>query len=339
MAACDIRGSGDAALRRQRFVEEVFRPLPRADQRHWARTYLRGLLSAAPRKTPGQLAAAQSLPPAAAHSLHQFVNASSWEWEPVRHALARQVCAHTTPAAWTVAELVIPKGGRSTVGVHSLVDASTGRSITGQHVLGLFLGTDAGSFPVSWRLLLRDGWADDRVRRRRARIPERESARPMREHLLDLVGDALRAALPRLPWLLDLSRLPDADAVLTGLARRGLDAVCEVAAPSGAARVADDHRGATGPFRLVEGLESRRVLTTLTSVRARELAEHGPDRARSTVARLDRHFGVRDFLGRSFPGWHHHMTMASAAHAYQRLFLAPRPPVPRTAADTVAALL
>ncbi|MEU6062868.1 transposase [Streptomyces sp. NPDC047097] len=34
---------------------------------------------------------------------------------------------------------------------------------------------------------------------------------------------------------------------------------------------------------------------------------------------LDEDFGLQDFEGRSFPGWHHHMTLVSAAYAYSRL--------------------
>jgi hypothetical protein len=30
-------------------------------------------------------------------------------------------------------------------------------------------------------------------------------------------------------------------------------------------------------------------------------------------------FGLNDFEGRSFPGWHHHMTLVGAAYAYTRL--------------------
>ncbi|MFE2972144.1 IS701 family transposase [Streptomyces sp. NPDC059340] len=35
-------------------------------------------------------------------------------------------------------------------------------------------------------------------------------------------------------------------------------------------------------------------------------------------------FGLLDFEGRSFPGWHHHMSLVSAAYAYQRLGRSPR---------------
>ncbi|MFF3319324.1 IS701 family transposase [Streptomyces sp. NPDC003035] len=42
-----------------------------------------------------------------------------------------------------------------------------------------------------------------------------------------------------------------------------------------------------------------------------------------TVAAMGEHHGIQDFEGRSFPGWHRHMTLVSAAYAYQRLSGAP----------------
>ncbi len=42
-------------------------------------------------------------------------------------------------------------------------------------------------------------------------------------------------------------------------------------------------------------------------------------RAKSCVRSLAEEFGMCDFEGRSFPGWHHHMTLVSAAGVYQRL--------------------
>ncbi|MFF2430874.1 IS701 family transposase [Streptomyces mirabilis] len=39
----------------------------------------------------------------------------------------------------------------------------------------------------------------------------------------------------------------------------------------------------------------------------------------NSIGAMRDHYGLLDFEGRSFPGWHHHMTLVSAAHAYQRL--------------------
>lgn len=39
-----------------------------------------------------------------------------------------------------------------------------------------------------------------------------------------------------------------------------------------------------------------------------------PDCARETVEEMGRHFGLWDFEGRSFRGWHHHVTLSTAAY-------------------------
>jgi SRSO17 transposase len=67
--------------------------------------------------------------------------------------------------------------------------------------------------------------------------------------------------------------------------------------------------------------QARLWLTNLTQARPETLYElmlH-QDAAQRTTVRLEADFGLADFEGRSFPGWHHHMTMVSAAYAYQRL--------------------
>ncbi|MEU6812679.1 transposase [Streptomyces sp. NPDC046831] len=45
--------------------------------------------------------------------------------------------------------------------------------------------------------------------------------------------------------------------------------------------------------------------------------------ADAAMRRLEEEFGLLDFEGRSYPGWHHHMTLVSAAYSYGRLFAAP----------------
>ncbi|MFJ8045925.1 IS701 family transposase [Kitasatospora sp. NPDC096147] len=49
-----------------------------------------------------------------------------------------------------------------------------------------------------------------------------------------------------------------------------------------------------------------------------DLTEYGTATG-ETVSMLQRGFGLRDFEGRSYPGWHHHMTLVSAAYAFSRL--------------------
>ncbi|WP_297540980.1 transposase [Amycolatopsis sp.] len=364
----------DDGVRVRTFVEDVFTSLHRVEQHRWARAYLNGLVRGSARKAPLEQAYAARLPQATANGLHHFINASPWDWQPVRRRLALRIAANTTPYAWTVAELITPKRGEHSVGVHRRLDAATTRTINCQRSLGFFLATDAGCFPVDWSLVLKDTWDWDGELRSRARIPDSEASRPVGAYVLDYADNAAaEPGLPNVPWMLDLTRCDDAAGVLAGLVRRHLDFACEVdpgqlvvtGRPSvitvGAlmetrrgqqshmmTRQAADGRSnpveiyaasvrlplhdtfTDGKSRMVRVLEwpdpnrqrpsrywitgftNRRVGEVLSLVRARVAAL-------ATVAELDEHFGASDFEGRSFPGWHHHMTMTSAAYAFQNL--------------------
>ncbi|MFD8730267.1 MULTISPECIES: transposase [unclassified Streptomyces] len=369
---------GDGAYM-QTFMDEIFRAFQRPEQRRWAQAYLWALIHVSGKKTPRRMALAKPLPPAAAHGLHQFINASPWEWTPVRRRLARRVAARTTPHAWTVAELIIPKRGEHSVGVHRRLDPVTGRTVNCQRALVFFLVSGTQCYPVDWSLVLGGAWDSDRERRRRARIPGSEAGRTPADHVVGYAAEA--AAQPQLaglPWVLDLTRCDDAAGVLAGLTRQRADVVCEVAphhlvlltgqhtpavttvsalmevrharqthvllrqTPDGRVRPVPVHTyaGTVGaprpgfgddvgarPYRILERPDpdgrqpARYWLTTLTDRRVEDVLRlaRGHAAALSAVTTLGRRFGVLDFEGRSFPGWHHHMTMASAAYVYQRL--------------------
>ncbi len=87
---------------------------------------------------------------------------------------------------------------------------------------------------------------------------------------------------------------------------------------------AADHRPAYRVFtewRPAGGRLSRMWVTNMANRRMDELlALTGlPTATAATLHDLETHFGLLDFEGRSFPGWHHHMTLISAAYAYRRL--------------------
>ncbi|MGX2995711.1 IS701 family transposase [Streptomyces sp. JNUCC 64] len=376
------------------FVEDIFTTLRRVEQRRWASEYLWALIHAPGKKTPHRLGQAKSLPPAAVRGLHQFINSSPWEWEPVRRRLALRAASGSAPQAVTVAELIVPKSGVHTVGVHHRVDAATGRTLSCQRALGLFLIGEPHCFPLDWRLVLDGAWGWDGQRRRRARVPETETGRPAGAHVLEYAAALARSGLAHLPWVLDLSRCQDSGGVLAGLARLRLDIMCEVdpgqvvltgrvptvsgvgalmemrrarqshvalaqtedgstkAVPvhtyAGTVRLPRlDTRDEADPrtYRVIERpdpdgrLPTRYWLTTLTDGRVEELLALGRGRTRAlkTVDTLQRDYGVLDFEGRSFPGWHHHMTMASAAYVYQHLRHGPEgvPVTPHRAPGTV----
>lgn len=382
MSSSGIRtGTPGDGTRMQWFLDEIFGAFQRAEQRRWAQAYLRALVDGCGKKTPRRIARASPLPTAAARGLYQFINASPWDWTPVRGRLARLVAARTEPHAWTVAELIIPKRGEHSVGVHQRVDTVTGRAVNCQRALGLFLVSGNQGHPVDWSLVLGGVWDSDPERRRRARVPGAEAGRSAADHIVRYAAEVTgRPQLPSLPWVLDLTRCADAAGVLAGLARLGVDVVCEVSpdqqvvtgqhlpvvttvstlmevrrarqthvllrqTPDGPVRAVPVHThagtvglpgpGAPGdagsrPYRTLERPDpdgrrpARYWLTTLTDRRVEENLRlaRGHSAALSAVTTLRNRFGVLDFEGRSFPGWHHHMTMASAAYVYQRLFAA-----------------
>ncbi|MBT2378014.1 transposase [Streptomyces sp. ISL-111] len=359
----------------QTFMEDVFRAFQRPEQRRWAQAYLWALINVSGRKTPRRMAQAKPLPSAAAHGLHQFINGSPWDWVPVRRRLTQYVAENTTPNAWTVAELIIPKRGEHSVGVHQRTDPMTGRRLNCQRALIFFLVSGTQCYPVEWSLMLGGPWVSDRERKRRARIPGSEAGRTPGDHVVRYAAEAaVQPHLPRLPWVLDLTHCDDAAGVLAGLARLRADVVCEVHPsqlvltgqqspalttvgalmearharqthvllrqhPGGRVHPVPVHAsvGTVGPprpgngddgsrpYRILErpdpdGRQPPRYwLTTDHRVEEALRLARSHTAALSTVATLRQHFGVLDFEGRSFPGWHHHMTMASAAYISQRL--------------------
>jgi hypothetical protein len=190
----------------------VLASLPRSDQRRRGELYVRGLLGAEGRKSMRNLAALTG-GPAVEQSLHHFISKSTWDWEPVRRALARRLTEDLAPRAWVVEPITIPKAGRSSVGVESRFVSRLGRVATAQQAYGLWLTSPEAGVPVNWRLLLSDRWVEDEERRRRAEIPDR-AADPSADACARAVAlDTAGWGLPALPVLMDVRESGAAGAV------------------------------------------------------------------------------------------------------------------------------
>ncbi|MFF8458493.1 IS701 family transposase [Streptomyces albidoflavus] len=364
------------------YAETVFGHLRRADQRRWAAAYVRGLLTTPGRKSARRLAAQLRAGATGAQSLHQFANASPWDWTPARHELLHLTERRTQVRAWTIGVAVLPKRGNHSCGVHQHFVRSSGRTVNCQVGIGLFLSSDTAHIPADWRLQLPEKWLDDDELRARTRIPEDVRHRSPAGHALHLV-DSLTAVSGRaqVPVVADTSHHPTSGALLaTELTARGRDSV--IAVPHGLRVVPEGQRlvarnapdGVLTAGRLLELLSPKGVTATapgfgpapasradrlvsalvrlpgrrglspgvyrvfarrpagtpgvgrvwLTSLVRPPLHELLPlVRAQSgtaaALADLTENYGPRDFEGRSYPGWHHHMTLASAAYAYRRL--------------------
>ncbi|WP_411083003.1 IS701 family transposase [Streptomyces sp. cmx-18-6] len=375
-----------AGRRVAQFADQIFTHLPRADQRRWAGAYLLGLLAVEGRKSVRSLAAAVTDSPTASQSMHRFVNASPWEWQPARAELARWVEQRLRPTAWTVGTAVVPKRGNQSCGVHRRFDPAHGRTVNCQVGMGLFLAEGRCQIPVDWHLHLPGEWADERLRSR-ARIPDGVRPVPDWVHVLAF-ADSLAASLSTpLPLVTDLRCFDQGERLLHGLRRRGHDFLVAVpenlpvvlplpgrnprgsdVAPLVSARrflnahgeaartvLATSHGGVTGAKRVLtavvglpHGSYAQRFcrlfaeypadgrgtsalwLTSLMQQPLDELTELAGAHAWTpgAVRRMEGGFGLQDFEGRSYPGWHRHVTLVSAASAYSRL--ADAEPAPTT---------
>ncbi|CAM5375115.1 IS701 family transposase [Streptomyces abikoensis] len=361
----------------------LFASLPRSDQRRRGEAYVRGLLGTRGRKSIRNIAALIG-GQAAEQSLHHFISSSTWDWAPVRRALAHYLARVSPPHAWVLRPMVIPKAGDNSVGVDRRFCPAVGQVLNAQEAVGVWAASAERSTPVNWRLHLSDSWLQDGLRRGQASIPDSVRPETLGECTVEAYAGMMRDwGLPLRPLVLD-ARDMDAPAALLRLRACGLPAMLRishslrltVSGPAAAGRGAEalpahqilgaardmrrpvmwrDH----GPARVVRtsltaavrvGLPALRAASVPAPARRRELlllgvGENGRRwpaelwltdmvnvppaalvRLGKLLDRVDRDFteiadevGIRDFAGRSFSGWHRHVTLASAAHAVAAL--------------------
>jgi SRSO17 transposase len=362
-----------------RFCQAHLSSLTRSDQRRWGEVYVQGLVSVPGRKSIRRIAD-EIVGWRADQCLQQFVNQSTWKWEPVRRSLAQQLAGLIQPRAWVVLEAVFPKNGASSVGVAKQYAPSAGRVLNCQLGLAVLLVGDEASCPVNWRLLLPRCWDQDDPRRARTHLPDTQRHRPRWHHLIDAVDEMMLGwRIAPAPLLVDATGEPHIKAQLRCLDERGLPYVVQVSANTlvpapapdqvgrrqvpnigelaalalrqGANSVVwqtcTDHRGTRvvaaplprslgepraglwrdkpGALQLIAEWPAGKTrpsavwLTNLSRTRLPDLVDllNLRRRAAEDLRRLEGDVGLCHFEGRSFQGWHHHVTLASLAHGYK----------------------
>ncbi|MHC0433576.1 IS701 family transposase [Streptomyces sp. O3] len=351
----------------------LFASLRRSDQRRRGTEYVHGLLSTHGRKSIRNMAALIG-GSSTGQSLHHFICSSTWDWIPVRRALAEYLLLNTPVQAYVARPMTIPKVGRHSVGVSRYFSVDEGQALNAQRAIGVWGTADAVTAPLNWRLFLPQAWIRDGLRRNQASIPC--EAEP--ETISDCVLTACRESLvdwelPPLPVVVDIE---EADPVATavGLHAAGLPSMVRVhgdlplvvndpALTGYSARrmtAPEIMRAARSLFRPMARPEpvrtpqsaGRTALVASVSVRVPGTGPAevplslvgiaGPGRSepaelwltdlpQPTVAALrltgfarqvdqdfdeiTAHVGIRDYVGRSYSGWHRHTTLASAAHS------------------------
>lgn len=347
----------------------LFWSLPRSDQRQKGVQYLRGLLGVHGRKTVRNIATLLG-GQATEQSLQHFIGESTWDWVPVRQALAQYVMRMAPPQAWVVRPMVIPKAGERSVGVYKDFFPAFGRVLNAQQAVGVWAASEDVSNPVNWRLRLPEAWLADDLRRRRALIPDGVRPESSEDCAIEaFLSTAARSELLRLPVVLDARDIDAAEVIERFRAVRVplLARCCHSTRLTVADRALPGHIGGLLPTYqiMAAAKETRRTVlsaghgalsraTLAATVRVRtpyqpketqdltllgtgHIGQNWPAQIwltnltsadPSTLVRLtqltdrvDRDFlevsdqvGIRDYTGRTFTGWHRHVTLASAAH-------------------------
>jgi SRSO17 transposase len=170
---------GTTTKRFEQYVSLIAQQLGHADRVEPFRGYCTGLLLPVQRKSVEPMAA--HLAPTRVRSehqrLHHFVADAAWSDETVLTAVRDYVLEQVVPRAGKPEALLIddtgfPKQGTHSVGVARQYCGQLGKQDNCQVAVSVSLANEQYSLPVAYRLYLPKEWADDRVRRAEAKIPE-----------------------------------------------------------------------------------------------------------------------------------------------------------------------
>lgn len=191
--------SRQVEARFERYCELMTATMGHADRVRPGSWYLRGLVLPGERKSVEPMAArVHPSNVASAHqSMHHLVAVADWSDQ----LMLKAVCAEVLPellwgserCAWIIDDTGVPKKGRHSVGVARQYCGQTGKTDNCQVAVSLSIATDRGSLPVGYQLYLPEEWAEDRVRRRKAGVPEQVHFSTKGQIAMQLIESALEA--------------------------------------------------------------------------------------------------------------------------------------------------
>jgi SRSO17 transposase len=338
--------------RLEAFVDDLLRSLRRRDQRAQAVRYLSGLLLDGPRKSIQTMAA--RLPNGNAQALDHFINHSPWDWRPIRQKLAERLATGLEATTWVLDAIDLPKSGRASVGVHRRYSRDLGKVVSCQRAVLSHAAVETRTCPMDWRLFLPSTWDGDAERRASAHVPHVVRHRPAWQLALDIL-DELRSWQLVPSAVVANTSASSFRRLIPELEHRGLKYVVRVEGPAPVAGDSA-HRAMLQHVHTVPGYDALRVPATdlplqadcgdstwgsplwLLSRRRSTEQEGGElwisnlprdiqpcrlaslaglsERTAQDCAQLRVRLGLNHFEGRSFLGWHHHVTLVSIAQAF-----------------------
>src|SRR5580704_2190989 len=187
------------------YLDHLAQELGHAKRHAGLKGYCSGLVMPLSRKSVEPMAAhIDPLHASAKHqSLHHFVAKAEWSdkaiMQRVREWVMPALGAHAAEEAsyyWIIDDTGFPKKGHHSVGVARQYCGQLGKQDNCQVAVSLSVATHQGSLPVAYRLYLPKDWADDRVRRAVAGVPDDIRFQTKPEIALQQMRQALAAGVP-----------------------------------------------------------------------------------------------------------------------------------------------
>src|SRR5215468_9451504 len=179
-----------------RYIDALGSVIGQAPRTERLRDYCTGLILPGERKSVEPMAARTA--PARVSAQHQsllhFVGSGDWSDEKVLAKINEQVVPaitkHGSIEVWIIDDTGLPKKGRHSVGVKPQYCGQLGKQANCQVAVSLSIANHFASLPVGYRLYLPKEWAEDRVRRDRAGVPEEIHFKTKQQIALELIRRA-----------------------------------------------------------------------------------------------------------------------------------------------------
>src|SRR5467141_2865907 len=201
----------DIESRFTRYVEGLVSVIGHADRAVPLHDYCLGLVMPGERKSVEPMAAITAPGRTAAQhqSLLHFVGQGGWSDDDVlgkvREMVLPAIERYGAIEAWIIDDTSFPKQGRHSVGVSHQYCGQLGKQANCQVAVTLSIANHDASLPVAYRLYLPKSWAEDDIRRRKAKVPDEISFKTKPQIALEQIRAALKAGVAPGVVLMDAS--------------------------------------------------------------------------------------------------------------------------------------
>src|SRR5512135_1267073 len=158
--------------------------------------YLTGLLTEHPNKNCDTLA--QVVPGTSEQRLQGLLTAMAWDEDDLNHQRVERLLALPTEgdAVLIFDDTGFAKQGKCSVGVARQYSGTLGKTANCQITVNCHYAERTIAWPVATRLYLHESWADDRERRRKAKVPEAVAFQTKPQIALALLDQANAWSVP-----------------------------------------------------------------------------------------------------------------------------------------------